>query len=354
VVDYELHTPFAILADDDLGFVYSGTFHDSLTARLIDLSETVLSRSNIRRGQRNKLAFAMVEAYQNIVRHRLSVPFYQEHPRSRPAFIVRSNERVQSLVAINAVPNTVRDQILARVEHINSLDQDALKRSFLRGLESNAISDKGGAGLGLIEMARRSRNKLGCKMIPLGADHSVYFLAVVIGDAKEGEQEHLISTAQRLHEICYQDDMILLHKGQLRASSVSAILPMVQRDMDDSPHKASIRSRAYLAGIEVFRTRHAIGDGIFCLCRSDENYVISIGQELAAGSAEDLQRAVKEVNALSKEQLDVSFRRALLSQEPADKEHRGLLDLAICSTNDLESALELLEDRTFCSIRAVV
>ena len=235
---------------DDLGFVYSGSFHDGLTSRLIDLSETVLSKANVSKGKRNKLAFAMVEAYQNIIRHKVSLPFYEEHRESRSAFIVRSNENLQSLVAINAVPNAVREKVEERIATINAMDRDELKRMFLLGLEGNAISEKGGAGLGLIEMARRSGNKLGCRMIPFSPDHSLFCLAVTIGEVNDADIEEILDNAQLLHGISVEDDMLVMHKGELTASAVSALLPMVQRDMDESPQKASVRSRAYLAGVE--------------------------------------------------------------------------------------------------------
>lgn len=296
----------------------------------------------------------MVEAYQNIVRHRPALPFYGQNAMARPAFIVRSNDRIQSLVAINVVPDTIKDQILDRVKHINSLSAVELKRAFLEGLESNSISEKGGAGLGLIEMARRSKNRLGCRMKPLEKGYSIYHLAVIIGESSKDEVEALLDTAEDFHRICVEEDLMLLHKGELSASAVSAVLPMVQRDMDDSPHKASIRSRAYLAAIEVFRSLDNTSDGIFSLCRNGDDYVISVGQELSRRDAEQLESVISSTNGLSKEQLDVNFRRSLLSQDPKDKEERGLLDLAICSKEKLEYSTEPKNERVFFSIKAFV
>ena len=354
MVNSALHTPFQLLAEDDLGFVYSGSFHDGLTARLIDLSETVLSRSHVTKGNRNKLAFAMVEAYQNIVRHKLNIDLYKKHPQGRPAFIVRSGNNLQSLVAVNAVPNQVRDKIQERIVEINAMDLRDLKRVFLEGLESNAISEKGGAGLGLIEMARRSKNKLGCRMIPLNDEHSLFYLGVVIGDVDDKGIEQVLDTAQAFHQMCIDEDMLILHKGELSASAVSALLPMVQRDMDESPQKASVRSRAYLAGIEVFRTKEKDAIGIFSLCRNGANYTISIGQDLPESSSVQLEQAISEINALTKDQLNSNFRRSLLSHEKKDKEQRGLLDLAICSIGDLISSRDPDVSKTFFTIRAVI
>ncbi len=349
-----LNKPFSILDQDDLGFVYSGSFHDGLTARLIDLSETVLSRSNVSKGKRNKLAFAMVEAYQNIIRHKVALPFYEEHPSSRPAFVVRSNQDVQSLVAMNAVPNTVREKIEERIAHINAMSREELKKMFLLGLEDNAISEKGGAGLGLIEMARRSGNKLGCRMIPFAADHSLFCLAVVIGEVNDQKMQGILNSAQEFHEMSVSEDMLIMHKGELSASAVSALLPMVQRDMDTSPQKASVRSRAYLAGVEVFRSQAGQSDGIFALCRNAEDYIISVGQRLSSSIASTLQESVERVNSMNDEELDTNFRRALLSQDAKDKELRGLLDLAICSKDAIASETDAEDGDPFVSIQATI
>lgn len=348
----ELDNPYDLLKEDDLGFMYSGSFHDGLTARLIDLAESVLVRNNVSRGLRNKLAFVMVEAYQNIIRHRVNDPLVTEQAAARSAFIVRSNKDVQSLVAINAVPNAVAEKISARIENINSYDKAALKKLFLEGLEENSISDKGGAGLGLIEMARRSGNPLGVKMLPLNERYSMFVLAVTIGDVNQDDIEQILERGIRFHQISIEEDMLVMHKGELSATAVSSLLPMVQRDMDNSPDKASIRSRAYLAGVEVFRSLKHSSDGIFALCRNGADYLIAVGQELPVALGENLTNSVHSVNAMNEEELNVSFRRALLSADPADKELRGLLDLAICSKDELAAYRQ--SDSGFTGLMAII
>ena len=80
--------------------------------------------------------------------------------------------------------------------------------------------------------------------------------------------------------------------------------------------------------------------------------IIAIGQELNDGDIQGLLSDINRVNAMDDNELDVSFRRALLSSDPKDKELRGLLDLAICSKGELEP--DTKDGSEFLGLKAVI
>ena len=50
--------------------------------------------------------------------------------------------------------------LVQRIDLLNAMDELELKQAYKKTLREGSFSDKGGAGLGLIEIARKSTEKL--------------------------------------------------------------------------------------------------------------------------------------------------------------------------------------------------
>jgi hypothetical protein len=64
------------------------------------------------------------------------------------------------------------------LEHINSLDKEGLKELYKSIIKNTTISDKGGAGLGFVDMARKSGEKLDYKFPDMSAEYQFFCLTV--------------------------------------------------------------------------------------------------------------------------------------------------------------------------------
>jgi hypothetical protein len=71
------------------------------------------------------------------------------------------------------------------LEHINSLDKDGLKELYKEIIKNTTISVKGGAGLGFVDMARKSGEKLEWSFIPMNDDQSFFCLKVNIAKTSD-------------------------------------------------------------------------------------------------------------------------------------------------------------------------
>ena len=69
---------------------------------------------------------------------------------------------------------------LKKIDYINSLDKDELKKFYKETLNNGTMSEKGGGGLGLIDIARRSGQKLQYKIREIDKDYSFFTLTVKI------------------------------------------------------------------------------------------------------------------------------------------------------------------------------
>lgn len=220
-------------AADRFIFGYSGHFGDELNAELLDLSDGIVAAMSGEKAHRKRLAFLLVEAYQNIIRHRAGLPIHIERGEGRSFFTFRADREGQSMVAINGVHKRSVEDICRHLDAVRGLDHAELKSLSLRMLEQR--SESRGARVGFIEMARRSGNDLGHMLRGLGPEHDLFALAVRCGDGHE--HERILRDAATLHGTVVMNDILLFHAGVLTVAVAEVVATIIQQaapDLDTS------------------------------------------------------------------------------------------------------------------------
>ena len=64
------------------------------------------------------------------------------------------------------------------VNRLNNVDADGVKKIYLETLTNGEISKKGGAGLGIITMAMKSKNKILLNSLPIDDKFSLLTLEI--------------------------------------------------------------------------------------------------------------------------------------------------------------------------------
>lgn len=338
---------------DRLTFLYSGKFHDEHTARLINLGEEYLEREGADRNMKSKLGFVMVEAYQNIVRHRAPA---QEgtHGAGRSLFLLRSTLDQHEVTAINAVLGSAVAPLTASLERLRALDAQQMKEVFLRGLQSEQRTERGGAGLGLIEMARRSAHPLRYAFAPMDEAHRLFALHVLVGRSNEWRSD--TNDAFFVHGAVVEHDIAILGRGRYAAGEQAAILRIIERDMENDLGRSDVRTRAYLAISELLENLGTAGDGPMILFRYVEGRTsLVVGTPLSEEAMTKLAAAVQGVLALDPQGLQRRYRDILLGRaEAADTMQLGLIELARSSSTPLKMHTLARPEGPFVVIEAVI
>lgn len=325
---------YASFAGDRLTFLYSGSFHDEHTARLIALQEDHLEQEGAPRPARGKLAFVMVEAYQNIVRHRVKDEGLLHGP-GRSVFLLRSTSEAHEVTAINAVRQEDEEKLRVGLERLDGMDLQQLKQVFLRGLQNEERTDRGGAGLGLIEMARRTGNPLRYAFAPIDAQHRLFSLQVLVG-----AQRAWRSTGPDLFElqrIVYTQGISLICRGRTPASVQEGLLRMIDRDLDDDRALAERAKHAYLLITGAMADMAVAEEGpMVVVAISPARITISVGAPMAAAEVQRVIHLVRNVNALDAPGLQRRYRDILLGRvETVGGLELSLMDLARRSTGEV-------------------
>ena len=318
-------------------FAYSGAFHDEHTGRLIALGEAAVN-GDARNTTRGRLAFIMVEAYQNILRHRAALPPQVERGEGRSLFLLRCGlGGDQVVVAVNPVKKSDVVGLRSALHRLHGMDPSQLKNLFLSGLQHTADQPRRGAGLGLIEMARRSGSDLGYTLRGLGPEHELFILAVRMGT--ERAYDAVLSEAAVLHGTVVQQDLLLLHIGERPVGVEEAVLRMMEEDVDEHADRAGLRGRAYLAANGFLASASATEGRYVCvLTREGEHNSLAVGRVLPKQQADALLERVRALGRCDRSELDRRYRNALLKRGDAG-EGADLLDLARLAVEPLEAAV---------------
>lgn len=324
-----VHSLYASLGDDLLSLIYSGNFPDDLSARLIQLAEQAVAQEDGRRTERTRLAFIMVEAYQNIIRHRAHLPAELANGPGRSMFMLRSGTMAHHVTAIDPIRADEAGKLHGLLTQVEGKDRAQLKEMFLGALQHGRISERGGAGLGIIEMARRSGNRLVHGFAPIDAMHARFTLMATLGRSKvEGG---LLKESADLHAIVAQHDVRLLFRGRPYPGAMELVLRIMQRDLEERSGPSMACTRALLAAGEVIAACDpgAAHQALVILSGQGEGMGITFGTVLSAGQAAWLGSEVDKIKRGSPAELQQHYRKLLgTARSPGDHALLGLLDLA--------------------------
>jgi hypothetical protein len=171
---YDLHRT---MMSQNLILVYQGDFTQETTKSILAMAERNLDSSGEDSSIKRKVFNVMVEALQNIVKH--SDELVDGTTRSHAAiFLIGKQANRYTIMSGNPIRKTNVEALNKKLEHINSLDKEGLKDLYKEIIKNTTISDKGGAGLGFVDMARKSGEKIDFEFPEMSSEYCFFCLKV--------------------------------------------------------------------------------------------------------------------------------------------------------------------------------
>ncbi len=171
---YDLHRT---MMSQNLILVYQGDFTQESTKSILAMAERNLDSSGEESSIKRKVFNVMVEALQNIVKH--SDELVDGQIRSHAAiFLIGKEKDRYSIMSGNPIRKENINKLKDALEHINNLDKDGLKELYKEIIKNTTISEKGGAGLGFVDMARKSGEKIEYSFPELNPEYNFFCLKV--------------------------------------------------------------------------------------------------------------------------------------------------------------------------------
>ncbi len=162
--------------------VYEGEFTQEITKSVLAMAERNMDSVGEESGLKRKVFNVMVECLQNIVKH---ADEFSHDIRNSAIFMIGKEEDGYLIASGNPIAPSKTDGLRNVLERINSLDKEGLKSLYKDILRNGELSDKGGAGLGFVDMARKSGNKLDYSFHAIDEETSFFMLTTRISRTKE-------------------------------------------------------------------------------------------------------------------------------------------------------------------------
>lgn len=173
---YDLHKT---MLDKDLILVYEGEFTQEITKSVLSMAERNMDAYGEESSTKRKVFNVMVECLQNISKHAENFEESDDF-KNNAVFMIGKKNEAYFITSGNPIANDEVESMSNRLDNINSLDKDGLKKLYKDIIKNGELSDKGGAGLGFVDMARKSGQKLRFDFEPINQKLSFFSLKTTI------------------------------------------------------------------------------------------------------------------------------------------------------------------------------
>lgn len=171
---------------------HQGDLSHETIKKIISLTEQKMEVAGERVSVRRKVIGVMIESLQNIARHQDKRPGGQH---GHPSFFIGRSAKEYKIVSCNPVCKSKVPRLKASLQKTNALDRRELASLHKATLQNNPLSEKGGAGLGLVEMAMKSGARLAFDFPEISDGCCLFCLEVTISS------EHRPSARSRLKQL---------------------------------------------------------------------------------------------------------------------------------------------------------
>ncbi len=166
---------------NEISLVYEGEITHQITKAFTSLAESNMAKEEEDGTVQKKVFHVMVECLQNISKHAEDHDSYQEYTYAgRGIFLVSKGENEYNITTGNILENEKIPELKKMLEKVNQLDKEGLKELYKKQIKEGRLSDKGGAGLGFIDIKRKTGRQLLYHFLPVSEDTSFFLLTSTI------------------------------------------------------------------------------------------------------------------------------------------------------------------------------
>jgi hypothetical protein len=158
--DINIHDFYNKMEKGNILLSFKGEFTSDLLTSILQIMESKMETLEEPPKIKKKVYNILVEALQNLYHHLDDDYFMSKLNQKSALFMIRKLDGVYSIMTGNFIATENADIMKARLDKINLMDKDQLKSYYKEVLNNGEMSLKGGGGLGMIDIARKSGKKL--------------------------------------------------------------------------------------------------------------------------------------------------------------------------------------------------
>lgn len=293
----------------------------------------------------------MVESIQNISRHGDAREDSEEMTSS--FFSIQKQNKWYYITTGNIIENSKIGNLKSKLDKINSLDTEELDKFYREVLGNGQLSSKGGAGLGLIEMVRKSGNKLSYQLERINDESSFFYLhsdinGITLEEAPVQPEDSIfaVNYMVKLHRYVLDNSIMLIYSAVFDQDSLLSLISIMKNRMD-----SALNSKKKIISIMVEMLQNIIHhgnvtvsgisgcQGIFYIALNNGKYCLTTVNYVKETDREVLKQKIDYINFLSDEEREEYYNERLFdfdSDESFKEGGLGLIEIRNKSKNPLE------------------
>lgn len=180
---FDLDTWYSKVNTEDCVFSFKGNVTAEIITNILTDIEDRLKEKQEDSKVRKRMYNILVEALQNLFHHVDPPPAdLQDELGEKFASILIKEAGAGSykIICGNFVLSRKVGVLKERIDQINSLNMEERKSLYKLILNNQEYSEKGGGGLGLIDIARRTGSDLVCQFFPVNDMSAFYVLQIMV------------------------------------------------------------------------------------------------------------------------------------------------------------------------------
>jgi hypothetical protein len=181
-MSFNINEYYSRLSQGDVLLAYKGSITSELINEVLEAVEEKLEKVNESGKTRKKLYNVLVESMQNLYHH-IEVTHEGVEEDLDPKFgvlvIERANDQY-NVITGNFINNQKIQFLKEKIDKINSMTKDELKDMYKFILNHQKISAKGGGGLGLVDIARKTGKNMIYEFYPYNDKYSFFNLTIEV------------------------------------------------------------------------------------------------------------------------------------------------------------------------------
>ena len=347
------------LSDEHLMFAYRGEVTGDNSVSLLTLLECEMEFSDFSLLGRKRLFMFVLENLQNITRHGIT--------RSEDvASLVVYNKTADGYTVStgNALRKSEVKDLRKNLEKINSLDPDKIREVYRTMLQDTQIGKKGGAGLGLMEMARKTGNKLDYDFLPIDDRYSYFILSKTvdaggknISESKSSPEAFDTKKVAQLERMMKSNKIFFIWAGPMTHAISKELLNFSETSMREAEMEQNLHKRVFAALIELlqnvaqhspgFEAEKQYGIPLAMIRKTQASFIITSGNLIRLSDIDHLTQKLDMVNRYDEAGLKKLLKVALMGQDMSKVStgYMGLLEMARRSGNRLTYKFDEINDQ---------
>ncbi len=173
-----LHKYYFEMVQENILVLFKGYVTPDLLSAILEIAEQKLEELGEAKRIQKKVYNVLVEAFQNAYNH---VDEIQNQLYKNSVILsVGRDEDFYYVMTGNCMYANRAPKLKSNIEEINGLSKEELKERYMNVMANEGFSDKGGAGLGLMDLIRKSGKPLEYNFTPINQEYTYFSLCIKI------------------------------------------------------------------------------------------------------------------------------------------------------------------------------